>query len=228
MLVDIIDLKLSVGRGLWGNISPKLRAVCVNSAENLIYMYMYFDGEITEEEHEFCECVLDDVSSDFSFHEEMKFDMPEIRLDYPFKIPTIGEWIYYRYEDIPCLFKYPTLLFHSKIDNVLDEQNVNLELSTQRALLGSVPPKLRAVSVNSVENVIYVYMCFDGEISKKDHMLCESTINKIKADFSCPENTKHKDLKIEPSIIRLDYPHKVPFKGNVVFCRYEETPKHLL
>lgn len=35
MIVDIANLKLSAQRGLLGNVFPQLRAVCVNSVEDL-------------------------------------------------------------------------------------------------------------------------------------------------------------------------------------------------
>lgn len=99
MIVDIASLELSAQRGLLGNVFPKLRAVCVNSTENLIFVCFYIDGEISEDETEFCESILDDVTADFCIHDEIEFETPIIRLDYPERPPLIGHWVYYRYED---------------------------------------------------------------------------------------------------------------------------------
>jgi hypothetical protein len=104
MVVDMVDLKLSTARGLLGHVFPTLRAVCVNSTENLIRVCFYCNGEITEDHTELCESVLDDVTSDFLHlikegEGGLEFETPIIRLDYPNKMPLVGEWVYYRCED---------------------------------------------------------------------------------------------------------------------------------
>lgn len=104
MIIDRVDLLLSTQRGLLGNVFPKLRAVCVNSTENLVFVCFYCDGEISEEEIEHCESTLDDIIADFcnlakEGEEEVEFETPIIRLDYPKKMPLTGDWTYYRYED---------------------------------------------------------------------------------------------------------------------------------
>lgn len=104
MKVSVGDLKLSVLRGLLGNVFPKLRAVCVNSKENLIFVCFYCDGEISEDDKELCESTLDDIIADFCHlvkegKDSMEFETPIIRLDYPRKMPLIGDWVYYRHED---------------------------------------------------------------------------------------------------------------------------------
>jgi len=63
----------------------------------------YCDGEISEEDKELCECVLDEIHSDFIHlskgNSKFEFETPFIRLDYPHKPPLIGHWVYYRNED---------------------------------------------------------------------------------------------------------------------------------
>ena len=101
MIVDLVRVKLSAQRGLMMNSFPNLRAVCVNSTENLLSIYFYIDGEISEEDKESCECVLDDFFSDFSYlmDKGMEFETPFIRLDFPNRMPLIGHWVYYRKEN---------------------------------------------------------------------------------------------------------------------------------
>lgn len=103
MIVDIVDLKLSAQRALLGNVFPKLRAVCVNSSENLVYVCFYIDGEISDEEKELCECTLDDIMADFFMatakeEDRLEFETPIVRLDYPQHPPLNGHWVYYRSE----------------------------------------------------------------------------------------------------------------------------------
>ncbi len=103
MIVDIGYLKLSAQRGLLYNVFPELRAVCASAEENLIYMAFFIDGEITEEQRECCASVLDDVLADFfqvnpNEKDDLEYEAPIIRLDYPQKPPLRGFWVYYRYE----------------------------------------------------------------------------------------------------------------------------------
>lgn len=102
MIIDMIDLRISIQRGLLGNVFPKLRAVCANSFENLIVINFYCDGAISEDERELCESTLDQVIADFWIGEgdnEMSFETPIIRLDFPKRMPLNGHWVYYRHED---------------------------------------------------------------------------------------------------------------------------------
>lgn len=103
MIVDVVNLKLSVQRGLLGHVFQKLRAVCVEAKENLISVYFYVDGEISEDEKESCEATIDQIIADFCHlsddGKEIEFQTPIIRLDYPKKPPLIGYWVYYRFEN---------------------------------------------------------------------------------------------------------------------------------
>ena len=103
MIIDRVDLLLSVQRGLLENVFSKLRAVCAGSTENTIFTYFYHDSEITEEERELCEHAIDQIMSDFFYASENKpvieFQMPVIRIDYPKRLPLRGDWVYYRHED---------------------------------------------------------------------------------------------------------------------------------
>lgn len=104
MKVSLADLQLSVQRGLLGNVFSKLRAVCIESREkNLIFLCFYCEGEISEDDRECCESVVDQVVADFACVSEDKpvieFETPIVRVDYPKKMPLIGHWVFYRKED---------------------------------------------------------------------------------------------------------------------------------
>jgi len=102
MLIDMVNLRLSAQRALLWNVFPKLRAVCVDSKENRIYVCFYCDGEISEEDKELCESVLDDIIADFFITKEedrIEFETPIIRMDYPKKMLLNGIWVFYRNED---------------------------------------------------------------------------------------------------------------------------------
>lgn len=98
MIIGTRDLKLSAQRGLLGNVFPELRAVCINSEENLIETIFYIDGEISDDQNECCESTMDDIIADF-FEEGLEFSTPIIRLDYPERPTLVGSWAYYRQEN---------------------------------------------------------------------------------------------------------------------------------
>lgn len=104
MPISSQSLKLSLQRALLGNVSPKLRAVCTHTYGVLVQAIFYYDGEISEDEKELVESVIDQIISDFHIDEsgnDMTFNFPIIRLDYPEKPALEGEWVYYRYENLP-------------------------------------------------------------------------------------------------------------------------------
>lgn len=103
MTLDIVNLKLSAQRALLGHVFADLRAVCVNISENIIQVYFYIDGEISEEQKELCESVVDEIVADFCHikikDKDVEFETPFIRLNYPKKQTLCGHWVYYRSED---------------------------------------------------------------------------------------------------------------------------------
>lgn len=102
MPIPSYRLRLSAQRALLGNVSTKLRAVCVKTENQEIHVIFYYDGEILEEENELAESTMDDIISDFHIDDEgndMKFFTSILRVDYPNKMPLFGEWVFYRKED---------------------------------------------------------------------------------------------------------------------------------
>lgn len=99
MIVNLRTLKLAALAGLLGNVFPRLRAVCVDSQENLVIVCFYCDGEISDDEKECCESTLDEIFASCSQVSTIEFETPIIQLDYPKKMPLIGHWVFYRKED---------------------------------------------------------------------------------------------------------------------------------
>lgn len=96
-------LCLSAQRGLWGHVTPSLRAVCIASEGNKIISTFYYDRPLKEETKELVEDFLDDLTSDFHIDDEgneMEFITDIIVLPpNGEKPPLVGDWVYYRYED---------------------------------------------------------------------------------------------------------------------------------
>lgn len=96
------ELFLSAQRALLGNVTSGLRALSVNTYENVIEVYFFYDGEIDEEKRELAESIMDEIIADFWYDnegKEIEFDYKIKRLDFPKKMPLKGFWVYYRYED---------------------------------------------------------------------------------------------------------------------------------
>ena len=97
--INRVGAILSMNRALWGEVSPPLRAARIKWDDKVIYLFFYYDGEISEEDHESAECVSTEVISDFP---EYQLEVDIIRIDYPKAIPQEGgETVYRRREGNP-------------------------------------------------------------------------------------------------------------------------------
>lgn len=220
MIVDMVDLKLSAGRALWGHVFPKLRAVCVNASEQVVFMHLYHDEEISEDDKELCECFRDEVIADFGHlttktGEDIEFEIPLIRIDYPQEMPLNGQWVYYRYESK----KAPYFTMISTLGEYDTFNNVNLRLVIYRALLGNVFPNLRGVTAKTTDTHCIVHFYYDGELSQDDKELCQHVINEIIADYSLVQKKEERKMEFEIPLVRIDYPQKMPLIGGWVYYR---------
>ncbi len=97
-------------------------------------------------------------------------------------------------------------------------QNVTIaaRLSIQRALLGEISPKLRAVVFSIVGRDIDIRFYFDGLISEADIESASCVETEILAD-SEPEDS------VTVKCIRLDAPELIVDDGNWVYQRRENS-----
>ncbi|MDP1609384.1 MAG: hypothetical protein Q8L98_08755 [Chlamydiales bacterium] len=92
-----------------------------------------------------------------------------------------------------------------------------LMLSAGRALLGHVAPSLRAFMIDFDETgMIYTYFVYDQEINDFLFDLCTCTAAEIDLGAEYSETYRYNE-----TIIHLSYPEKIPFKGHLVYLRYE-------
>jgi hypothetical protein len=89
-----------------------------------------------------------------------------------------------------------------------------LLLSAGNALLGHVAPSLRAFTVDFNEKEKFVSTCFfyDGEID--DHLFDLASCTTVEIELNSGYTYR------EP-LIRIDYPEKIPFEGNLIYLRFE-------
>jgi hypothetical protein len=99
-----------------------------------------------------------------------------------------------------------------------DDIRSSLLLSVQRALLGAVPPSLRAVTCDWVGTEIRLRFVFDGPIDPDDHEGAQIAGTEVIADFSSP-------WTIDEEIVRLDYPADLNEEAlpHWVYLRKEST-----
>src|ERR1700733_14322379 len=88
--IDRASALLSFNRALWGEVSPKLRCAKILWDKSTIRLFFYYDGDISEEDHESSECAATEVIADFPEHQ---LDVQIIRLDHPKPIPKEGETV---------------------------------------------------------------------------------------------------------------------------------------
>lgn len=85
-----------MNRALWGEVSPALRAGRIKWDDEEIRLFFYYDGEISEEDHESAELVATKVIAGYP---EYRLEVDILRWDYPKPLPTdVGELVYKRRE----------------------------------------------------------------------------------------------------------------------------------
>lgn len=89
---------LAVQRALIGKVTPQLRAIVVDvpKEKNLLYVHLYYDGEVGEEIIDLWESSVTEVSADLGLGYVL--DVGVDRLDYPQRMPFRGRLAYLRKE----------------------------------------------------------------------------------------------------------------------------------
>jgi hypothetical protein len=91
-------LRLSIMRGLWGEVFQTLRAVvCFIHAENSILIVFYVDGVISESDEESVDEAVTEVLADFTSNVDISHEIR--RVDYPSRMDfDDGVLVYLRKE----------------------------------------------------------------------------------------------------------------------------------
>ena len=97
--------------------------------------------------------------------------------------------------------------------STLDRSNAVL-LSMQRALLGAIPPRLRAVTVRFDDTRLHFDAFFEGAIRDEDH----ETMSEVETELIAGFPDEH---QISHELIRLDPPALIPKDRAWVYFRKE-------
>lgn len=87
-------------------------------------------------------------------------------------------------------------------------------LSLQRALLGAVGVRLRAVTVGYAETSVHFDAYFDGAVDEDDREAMSQVETEVMADFPSSHSVTH-------TVIRLDAPEPIPKDCTWVYFRKE-------
>jgi hypothetical protein len=87
---------LSAQRALLGEVPPALRGVALGWDDKRIYLRCYFDGPISEEDHESMERIATEMMADF--FPERNVELQVVRQDAPARLDPLEAWAYRRRE----------------------------------------------------------------------------------------------------------------------------------
>lgn len=102
----------------------------------------------------------------------------------------------------------------------------DLKLSAQEALLRNVFPNLRAVCVNTHNRLIQICFYHKNSITEKERALCQDVMSKIISAFS-QNREDEPQIKFDATIVRIDFPKKMPLIGHWVFYRQEDSSLYI-
>lgn len=223
---DYSYFDLIVLYSLLGKIRPNLRSMHIfyNEIKSTCYFWFYFDGEIADVDRKIARGIADNIVSAAGFtHLEIAID----RIDYPQKLPSIGHNYYQKdesdYDEEKTLrekFKEKKLWRDLATNQLVQYSHRVPSLNNffdciRSALLREITSHLRAIQfeADQIKGKIYLWFYFEKEISEEDLKRVNSIIKK----------TSDCKYSIEKYIERLDFPAKIPSRGQYIFLRDESV-----
>jgi hypothetical protein len=115
----------------------------------------------------------------------------------------------------PGVDNVPTLE-KSEYKEALMQQTYHVLLSTQRALLKSVTPRLRSVVVDLDNDrfIFHIHLYYDGKASDEEIGLWQRVITEARVGLDS-------QYALDSSVERLDCPKPIPFRGRCAYLRKE-------
>lgn len=205
-------------RALWGEVSPALRAARIKWDNETIHTLFYYDGEISEEDHESAECIATEVIADYSKH-QLKVDI--LRWDYPKPIPQVGELVYYRRESTVEISDKKSTLLSSHFSDHKHIKNLEAKalLSFCYSLVGKISPSLEAAAVCLDNSMLSCYFFYNDTFSDGDRKDLECVVTSVEAAFP---NVKYATFFIEHGFLDL-----LPDLGVYAFSRSQQVSRQV-
>lgn len=98
---------------------------------------------------------------------------------------------------------------------------LNLRLAAQTAMLWNVTASIRAVNLWANGNKLYVNIFYDGKKSSSDDKAMSSILESIMDTCIESFQGQEQELHFDLNKIRLDAPARIPYRGEVVYHRFE-------
>jgi len=201
---DLLEGLLYMNRALTYEIFPSLRTVQLKWDAEKIYIFFFYNGEISEDDSESAECVATQMISNFN---NLLLEIEMVRLDDPAPIPKIGITAYHRYE--------ASIDLHIEQNQVKELLKNNPDISSKVKILiaiivgslGKIYSSLRSLQVNWSNENIYLYFYSEGEVSQLEIILSASVTEYV---ASCLPNYI---VKYENT--RWDFPKKIPIENTI-------------
>lgn len=213
--LDALTALLYMNRALCYEVFSQLRSVRITWDDEKMYLYFFYEGEISEEDHESAECIATQMIANFNY---FLLEVEITRCDYPSPIPLIGMLAYHRYEpDINRGIEQESKHLREIVkENSAISLRVTIILNAIVGLIGRISSSLRSLQIKWENSTIYLSLYYDGEISERDRGLAQDAASQIASDLP----SYHLDL----AVIRWDFPEPIPtFDTETVYHRKESS-----
>jgi hypothetical protein len=188
-------------RALWQEIVPYFRGVAVEWKNDIIVLYFYIDGEISQELHDDCTSIGAEV---IACYIKAKITEEIVRLDYPHLLPKHQHWVYRRKENL--------------VESVEEENrdaDQNLNYMALKATLGKISPQVRGIFFDRSNNQNKFLVYVDGSVQKQCIEDCEKIVDCFK---------RYSQKRATYETFRLDAParlHSFPGWLDCIYLRKE-------
>jgi len=214
MTISRTDVICASQVALLGFVTSNLRALTVSILPQELMLNFYYENKPTEEEIKLSQVVSKKVASGFNniLVKEQQILLPQPQ---PVPVKKKDQWIYQRFEGNPRPFKIQTLFKDITLKSV--------RCALQFALLGSVTPNLRAVSIGFIEKDLTINFYYDKKRQNNSQDPYEEHLPP-RTYFNTVSSFDGATGKVNCFVI--PEPEKIPLQGDSiwVYIRYEKTP----
>jgi hypothetical protein len=196
-----ISLIITFGRSLLGEVTDTLRAAAVHVEGSIIYVFFFFNEEVTEEildhyEYAFSEVYAPVPNEEFGSVVFKKIAFPE-------PLPDVGLYVFSR----DTLF--PKQIDSSELTNC--PLNVQIRIALYQALLGRIPRSLRAVRFEINKDIVNITFSLESQVLGSELNLFKQAMQEFIMEF--PQLTVKDDF---------EFGKLLPQISGYVFRRYKE------
>jgi hypothetical protein len=189
-----LSLQYTLAASLLGEVPDELRAAAARLEDQTVHISFFFNDEITEK-------IIDDLDAATAGVEvkvpRIMYGEPRFeRIEFPKPLPSdVGIYAFSRDTLIPRQFLRSDIPHYSLKGQVA--------VCSREALLGRIPPRLRAAGykLDESEKRVVLKFTLNGDPSESDRALLSAAISQVSEDFQ--------ELRIEGLFDPKPYPQKI-------------------